>query len=287
MPVHFCELERDLIEITGADTRVFLQGLISQDVEKVSSDRAAYGTLLTPQGKFLHDFILLPWSDGILIDCEGGRGEDLATRLSRFKLRANVTLTARPDLCVKAIFGTGTLDTIKLKDDAGECRSEAGALVLADPRTTELGARIVGSHDAVDRLVAEYSISPGTFADYDRQRIRLEVPDGLRDLELEKSTLLESNIDALNGIDWGKGCYMGQELTARTKYRGLVKRSLKAFRLDGPTPEPGTAINAGDKVVGEVRSARDGIILASIRVDAGDSGNSLTIEGAHTLKALS
>ena len=111
-------------------------------------------------------------------------------------------------------------------------------------------------------------LAPADFAAWDRRRLALGVPDGSRDLVPEKSLLLESGFDELNGIDWQKGCYVGQELTARTKYRGLVKKRLLPVRLDGPTPEPGALIVRDGQEAGEMRSARDGIGLALLRLDA-------------------
>jgi folate-binding protein YgfZ len=104
--------------------------------------------------------------------------------------------------------------------------------------------------------------------DYDRSRIELGLPDGSRDLEIEKSILLESGFDELAGVDWDKGCYMGQELTARTHYRALVKKRLVPVRIDGPTPAPGTPILAGGTEAGVMRSAGDGAGLALLKVEA-------------------
>jgi folate-binding protein YgfZ len=114
------------------------------------------------------------------------------------------------------------------------------------------------------------------FAAYDRLRLSLGVPDGSRDLVLDKSILLESGFDELNGVDWNKGCYVGQELTARTKYRGLVKKRLFPVRIDGPTPVPGTILTLDGREVGEMRSSHEGIGLALLRLEAMAGGQALS-----------
>ena len=108
------------------------------------------------------------------------------------------------------------------------------------------------------RRSLEAGLAEAEFAAYDRLRLGLGIPDGSRDLVLEKSILLEAGFDELNGVDWQKGCYIGQELTARTKYRGLIKRRLMPVRIDGPAPAPGTIVTADGRDVGEMRSSRDG-----------------------------
>jgi folate-binding protein YgfZ len=268
MSVTFTKLSRDLVELSGSDQRTFLQGLISQDIEKVSEQRAVYGTMLTPQGKYLHDFIITQHQTQLILDCEAGRTEDLITRLSRFKLRADISLVPRPDLAVVAVLGRGVAKTFGLKSEAGASTYIDGIITIADPRTAELGCRLVGPEDGMLRLLQAKGATETPFGTYDHHRISLQVPDGSRDMEIEKSILLESNIDDLNGIDWEKGCYMGQELTARTKYRGLVKRGLVAFRTGNSTAKPGDSVMLGDKVVGDVRSTSGNLVLASVRIDA-------------------
>jgi len=267
MTTRYIQIPRDIVEIRGPDTRTFLQGLISQDVEKVTQDHAAYGALLTPRGKFLHDFILIALGDSLVLDTEAGRGAELMRRLSQFKLRAKVDLALREDLTITAVFGDDANAALGLVPVPGTALWDGGQIVFTDPRTAQLGARILAPSARTHAFLEGKSLDAGVPEDYDRLRIALAVPDGTRDMELEKSTLLESNIDLLNGIDWEKGCYMGQELTARTKYRGLVKRQLRAFRADGQLPEPGSTIHAGEKSVGDVRSVSGDHVLASVRTE--------------------
>jgi folate-binding protein YgfZ len=266
--VLYTALPRAVVAVAGEDRVSFLQGLISQDVERVSPACAAYGALLTPQGKFLHDFILAGRPDAILLDCERERADDLVSRLSRFRLRARVELEVAANLTVLAVTGAGASGKFGLEAQEGNAEQLDDTVACVDPRTARLGVRLIGPADAVSAIVTERGIPEGSFEAYDALRIACEVPDGSRDMEIEKSTLLESNIDLLHGIDWEKGCYMGQELTARTKYRGLVKRRLAAYQATSDSQLPGVLVQADGRSVGEIRSRAGDRLLVSARLEA-------------------
>ena len=260
--------DRGVLAVSGADRRAFLQGLVSNDVEKVASDAACYAALLTAQGKYLHDFIIVEVGESIWLDTEAARLGDLKRRLSTYRLRAKVSLDERPDLAVAAAFGRAPLEALGLPERPGAARPFGSGVALVDPRLTALGGRVLLPRtEARAALVAAGFVESG-FESYDRLRLSLGIPDGSRDLVLEKSILLEAGFDELNGIDWNKGCYIGQELTARTKYRGLIKRRLMPVAISGPLPPPGTVIRADGHEVGEMRSSRDGHGLALLRIDA-------------------
>jgi len=148
-----------------------------------------------------------------------------------------------------------------------------GGVVLVDPRLAKLGARAILDRGRLARLGAE--LTQVDFAAYDRHRLALGIPDGSRDLVPDKSILLEAGFDELHGVDWQKGCYVGQELTARTKYRGLIKKRLLPVQIDGLAPAPGTMVTAEGRDAGELRSSRDGQGLALLRLDAVDAGQRL------------
>ena len=150
----------------------------------------------------------------------------------------------------------------------------------ADPaRTGELGRDLLPVSPRSIVVLTETPAAPNaTEADWDRFRLSLGLPDGSRDMEAEKSVLLEGGFDELNGVSWTKGCYMGQELTARTKYRGLLKRRLVPVRIDGTAPAPGTPLLAEGRDVGTMRSAAGEIGMAVVRLDAMDQV--LTADGA-------
>ena len=260
--------DRGILAVSGPDRRAFLQGLVSNDVEKIAADRAIYAALLTAQGKYLHDFIMVAAGDAIWLDAEAGRLADLRRRLSMYRLRAKVTLDELPDLAVAAVFGDGVCGVLDLPEQPGAARPFAGGVALVDPRLMALGARVILPREDIRETLIAAGIAEADFAAYDRHRLALGIPDGSRDLIVEKSILLESGFDELNGVDWQKGCYIGQELTARTKYRGLIKKRLMAVRIDGALPPPGTPVMLGEQEAGEMRSGRDGIALALLRLDA-------------------
>jgi folate-binding protein YgfZ len=235
--------DRAVIAATGDDRVSFLQGLVSNDVAAATPGRAVWAALLTPQGKWLADFFILADGERLLLDCERGQMEMLVARLSRFRLRAKVAI-APTGLRVFAAWG-GT--------------PAAGPLSAPDPRLAEAGWRVL----------ADVAVPTNADAlDWDRHRLSLGLPDGSRDLEAEKTVLLEAGFDELGGISWTKGCYMGQELTARTRYRGLLKRRLVPVTIAGEAPPPGTPILRAGTEVGTIRSSRDDAGLAVLRLEA-------------------
>lgn len=235
---------RGVIEIDGEDKKAFLQGLISNDINLVTPSQAIYATLLTPQGRFLFDFFITEKNGTFLLEVESARLDALLKKLSLFKLRSKVTLRARQDLKVYAIWD-----------------EEFPLDAFSDPRLEALGARLMG--ETTPTASAE---------EYDLHRLKLGVPEGGIDLLPEKAILLESGLDELNAISWIKGCYMGQELTARTKYRGLVRKRLFPVKIEGPAPESGVEVFLDGTSVGEMRSSRNGYGLALLRIEAVKGG---------------
>jgi tRNA-modifying protein YgfZ len=244
---------RAVIAVTGEDRVAFLQGLVSNDVAEASTGRAVWAGLLTPQGKWLADFFVFADGERLLLDCERAQRPMLIQRLSRYRLRANVAL-AEADLTVQAVWDGTPAD---------------GGIAAPDPRLDGAGWRV---------LTAAAAAANATEAEWDRFRLSLGLPDGSRDMEAEKSVLLEGGFDELNGVSWTKGCYMGQELTARTKYRGLLKRRLVPVRIDGTAPAPGTPLMLEGRDVGTMRSAAGELGMAVVRLDAMDQV--LTADGA-------
>lgn len=251
---------RGVVEVSGEDRVAFLQGLVSNDVTRAGPGHAVWAALLTPQGKWLADFFVFADGPRLLLDCARDQAGMVAATLSRFRLRAKVALRdAAAEFAVHAGWGDAPLpDT---------------AIAAPDPRLPEAGWRAL----AVQPLAAD-----AEEAAYDRHRLALGLPDGARDLEAQKSVLLEGGFDELAGVSWSKGCYMGQELTARTKYRGLLKKRLFPVRVEGEMPAPGTPVARDGAEVGEMRSGRDGLGLALLRIEAAEAGGPFAC-GAATL----
>ena len=270
---HLIAEQRGLIAVSGDDRTAFLQGLVSNDVSRVSAERAIYAALLTPQGRYLHDFFIAAIGDTLYLDCEAERREDLRRRLSIYRLRSKVTLAdATADFVVALLFGPDLAARFGLGGEPGTAKPWEGGVVYVDPRLPALGARAILPRAHAGERLSRAGLVGGDAADYERLRLSLGVPDGSRDLPVEKAILLENGFDELHGIDWQKGCYMGQELTARTRYRGLVRKRLLPVEVDGPLPLPGTPVMAGDKEAGEMRSGVDGLGLALLRLEHLDEG---------------
>jgi len=260
--------ERGLLTVGGPDAQDFLQGVVSNDVRRVSPERAIWAAFLTPQGKFLHEFFIIELNGAYYVDCEAARLPDLRKRLMLYKLRSKVEIVEADGYSVAAVVGARTAETLGLPDERGAGRPLDGGAVYVDPRLPALGARAILPAGGAEGTLDGLGLGRTDHADYDARRIALGVPDGSRDLEVDKAILLENGFDELGGVDWEKGCYLGQELTARTKYRGLVKKRLMPVRVAGPMPAPGTQVTLDGRDAGTVRSGTDGTALALLRLDA-------------------
>jgi folate-binding protein YgfZ len=263
---------RSVIAVEGEDRQTFLQGLISNDTKRVSAERAVYSAFLTPQGKFLHEFTLVEQASAqrYLLDPEADRAADLVKRLSMYRLRSKVKVLALgAEWSVVLFFGADALAKLGISAQAGSAKALGDGVVFADPRLADLGARAFLPQTEVATLAAELGFTAATLQDYDRLRIRLGVPSGSLDLTPEKAILLENGFEELAAIDWDKGCYMGQELTARTRYRGLVRKRLLPVEVEGPLPAAGTPLMLGEVEAGEMRSGAEkgDLGLAMIRLE--------------------
>lgn len=263
--------DRGVLAIEGPDARAFLQALVSNDILRVSDEKAVYAALLTPQGKFLHDFFVAASGEALLLDCEAARLADLKRRLTLYRLRSKVTLADRSQaLAVAVAHGEGAAGALALPEVPGAARPAHSGMIFVDPRLAEAGVRAILPREAAPALLEAAGFSAGSRDDYERRRIALGLPDGSRDMEVEKALLLENGFEELHGVDWQKGCYIGQELTARTRYRGLVKKRLIPVKVEGPLPPPGTPVRAGEREVGQIRSGADDVALALLRLEALD-----------------
>lgn len=253
--VDICTLpSRALFRLTGADAAQWLQGLITNDVEHLETEGALYAALLSPQGKILFDFIVYQAADGLLIDCEASALGPLMKRLSMYRLRSDVTLSAEPGLGV--ISSCTPLDTDL---PFVECAAQ-------DPRLEQLGYRMVGDL-ALMRKDYERQGHPvddeEVYRDY---LLKLGVPNGAADFAPGKAYPLESNFDELNGISFTKGCFIGQEVAARMKHKAVLKKRVLPVVSEGAMPEAGAEVLAGGTKTGEILSGSGHAGLALMRL---------------------
>jgi tRNA-modifying protein YgfZ len=251
--------QRAVLRLSGEECESFLQGLISNDVRKLASGAAVYATLLSPQGKFLHDFFLLAHEGEVLLDVDASRAHDLIARLSMYKLRTKVTIE-RTELAVAAVWG-----------EAAPTLQAAPFAHAVDPRLSALGVRIIGEKNALSAWLSSTMTQQRTVENYEQLRLEHSVPDGARDFIIERTLLLEAGVDALHGVDFNKGCYVGQEVTARSKFRAQLRKSLAQVRASAALPEIGTTIIAHfsgeDIALGELRSSHGAVGLAFVQLD--------------------
>jgi hypothetical protein len=241
---------RALIAVGGDDWRGFLQGLVTQDVETLRPGEVRFGALLTPQGRLLYDLFIVGRDDGCWIDCAADKRAALLQRLTIYRLRAKLSL-APDDTPVLAAWGG----------------APAADGWTPDPRLAALGWRGYGVTAQVNAVEA----------DYERRRLQVGAP-GPADWGEDVAYPLEADFDLLNGIDFRKGCFVGQETTSRMKRRGAIKSRMLAIRFDGPPPPHGAEILAGTLRAGQSLSGADGRAMALVRLDRIE-GAALTVDG--------
>ncbi len=256
---------RGAVVVSGADRMSFLQNLVTNDLRLLDTQAAIYAALLTAQGKFLHDFFIVGQGETLVLECEGGaRAQDLARRLSVYRLRAAVEIAVYPSVTVWALPSEADFPA-GLKDST---------LAYPDPRHAGMGRRVLRMNDT------DAPYATGDFDLYERRRIALCLPDGSRDILPEQDTVIEAGLDRCHGVSFTKGCYVGQELTARLHHRGLAKKRLRAIRTASDFPPWGTDLRLKDgRLAGTMRSSRGDTGLAMLRDDLTDA---LWAEGLFT-----
>ena len=280
---------RSVIAIGGADRAEFLQGLISNDTKRIGGAQAIFAALLSPQGKFAHDLLLVEQGERYLVDCEGARRADLLKRLKMFKLRSQVTLDDLDSECIVInLFGGDTLTRLGLEAKAGAAKALGGGVVFTDPRLPELGAHAFLPRASYVATLSELGFSEASPGSFKNHRYALGVPESSNDLLPDKAIPLECGFDELNGVDWQKGCYMGQELTARTKYRGLVRKRLLPIRFDGTPLAVGTGLTLDGKDVGDIRAVDGDRGLALLRLEHLDAilTKGIDADGTHVTASV-
>ena len=244
---------RALVRVSGPDRASFLQGLLTCEVEEIEPSALRFGALLTPQGKFLFDLFVAAEGDSLLLDVEAERRDAFVQRLSPYRLRAKVEI-APIDGGVWARWSSPMSCALPWRQD---------------PRVASLGARAYGEAPEAETASED---------NYDAWRLAVGVPDPARDCEPDRSYPIEADFDLLHGIDFQKGCYVGQETTSRMKRRGEIRTRTVPIVFDGAAPAMGSEILAGELRAGEVLTGRDGRALALVRLDR-VQGAVLTVDG--------
>jgi tRNA-modifying protein YgfZ len=250
--------DRGVVKVSGSDARDFLNGLLTTDVTLLRPGLGRFGALLTPQGKITTDFLITEapsgHGGGFLIDCPRALAQALADKLGFYKLRAKVSVENLSD----------SLGVLAAWDGEPALKPD---LAFAEPREVALGWRILVPEElaqkAADLIGAEMVDSTA----YDAHRIVSGIPRGGLDFIYGDAFPHETNMDRLHGVDFDKGCYVGQEVVSRMQHRGTARTRTVRIILDGPAPEPGAAILAGDKSVGTMGSTAGHHGLALIRID--------------------
>jgi hypothetical protein len=266
--------DRGVVKVTGEDARNFLNGLVTSDLTDLAPGMGRFGALLTPQGKIIVDFLITEapagHGGGFLIDVPRALAPALTDKLRFYKLRAKVAVENLSD-------GLGVLAAwdgeLAMKPD----------LCFADPRSGALGFRIVVPEDLKAKVAGLIGADLVDSAAYEAHRIASGIPRGGLDFSYGDAFPHETNMDRLSGVDFDKGCYVGQEVVSRMQHRGTARTRTVKIILDDLAPEPGATIVAGDKQVGTMGSAAGQNGLALIRTDrvadALDAGLSLSAGG--------
>ncbi|MGA7808018.1 YgfZ/GcvT domain-containing protein [Bradyrhizobium sp.] len=266
--------DRGVVKVSDEDARKFLNGLITTDLAKLEPGLGRFGALLTPQGKIIADFLITEvpsgHGGGFLLDCPRAVAQALAERLGMYKMRAKVGIENLSE----------SLGVIAAWDGEPAVRPD---LAFADPREPALGWRIIAPIALAQKVADLIGADLVEAAAYEAVRIAHGVPRGGMDFIYSDAFPHETNMDRLHGVDFKKGCYVGQEVVSRMQHRGTARTRTVRVALDGPSPEAGATILAGDKAVGTMGSTAGGNGLALLRIDraaeALDAGLALTAGG--------
>ena len=235
--------DRGLISIFGKDAKEYLQNIITNDINKVSENNSIFSALLNPQGKYLFEFFIIKSKNGYFLDCDNTIAEELINNLAKYKLRSQVEIK---DLSSEFVIGVISLD--KFKEIQNNEKNKADTIlykestIFVDSRKKEFGARILSNLEKLDLTIKEFSLKKSDIKTYLNHAYLHGIPvKGLENLK-EQLFGLEANFEELNGIDFKKGCYVGQENTARMKLKNKLRRRLLPIKVEGK-------INIGSEIM--------------------------------------
>lgn len=266
---------RSVIKISGADSQKFLQGLITNDINKVTENNAIYALMLTPQGKFLYDFFICHRAGEFLIDCNVEKLPEIIKKLGMYKLRSDVKIEdASEKYKVYSVIGDKVFDIIN--KNLGQANEFKEGILYIDPRSTKTyGRAIIDTNTDYSEFFEGLGFTQGEFTDYEFARINACVPEGNLDLLPEKSFPHDFAMDSLNAIDYKKGCYVGQEVTARVHYKGTGRKKLYVVDAasESVLPEFNSDIISGEEKIGVLLSSNNNVGLATLIIESVEKYN--------------
>jgi len=271
--------DRAVLQVGGAEAAPFLQGLITNDLGQIEAGGAIYAALLTPQGKILFDFFVARRGEVYLVDCAASQAQELVKRLTFYKLRAKVDIADVSDtLIVAAAWGDEKI--CGLGGDAGTAGDAEECVLFVDPRAAAAGVRFIGAATALEHFAREHGFEAAELASYHVHRIALGLADSDADIGSGELFPHETNLDQLHGVDFEKGCYVGQEVVSRTQHRAAARKRIVPVTFSGDAPAAGSDVKAGEKSIGTLLSGSGSRAIALIRLDRARSAieNGVSIE---------
>ncbi len=248
--------ESKFLVVSGNDSKDFLQSLITNDINKCLNGKSIYSCLLSPQGKFLADFFLTSYNNLYLIEIHEKFLDNFINKLKIYKLRSKIEIKENNDFESIII-----LD----KDIIKESRSKIVQFV--DPRSKSIGIKYYIDKTIFNDVIKKFNLNEIDFKIYRQKLMKNLIPYSVEDLIVNKSLLLENNFQNLNTIDWDKGCYIGQEITARMKYRSLLKKQIYTLKISSGNIQKGEFLLDKDLKIGEVISSSDQYLLAMLKIE--------------------
>ena len=254
LPYFYKNSNSRFLSIEGTDSNEFLQNLITNDINKCSEDNILYSCLLSPQGKFLSDFFIFKKDERYLIETHSLFYEKLLKKLNLYKLRAKVNINKVNNLYSYSVFG--------------ELQKDQDTFIFnTDPRNKNIGLKLI--HLKKNPKILDH-FNEINEEKYHQVLIQNTVPLSHYDLEENKSLLLENNFENLNSISWDKGCYVGQEITARMKYRALLKKKIYSLEIKDGSPIIGQLIKDNESDFGKIISIKNNFVLAMLKIELAD-----------------
>ena len=253
------------LSIRGEDRNEFLQGLITNDINKCTKNNPIYACLLSPQGKFLSDFFIINLKESFLIEINKIYFENFIAKLNIYKLLSKIHINIEENYT-----------SLVVSDLSPEIKKGMGYSIFIDPRCSNLRHKIIINSHLVDNFVLINKLKKIDFQSYRELMIKNLIPYSPIDLTINKSLLLENNFDTINAIDWDKGCYIGQEITARMKYRALLKKSIRAIEIISGKVNPGNKITNDANIIGEIISCFNNLAIAMLKIE--DANNAFKKE---------